>query len=140
MIDIENAIFSKVKSAVTEVFTKAFVESTYVDRVSSFPCVSLVESDNIDTVDTIEITGDVQHNTLTYDCNIYTTGDSKKSEAKQLADIVDTAMAKMGFRRTMRSQIPNVERTIYRITMRFVGKVAQGVQDGDNVFYKIYKQ
>lgn len=141
MVDIENVVFSRVRTAVIAVYPKAFIESTYVDRVADFPCVSLVESDNTDYTRTIEISGDVKHNNLTYDCNIYTTGDGKKGEAKKIADIIDTAMAAMGFRRTMRSQTPNIERTIYRITMRFMGIATNGIRkDDDTIIFHIFKQ
>lgn len=140
MIDIENVVFDNVKTAILLEFPEAFIESTYVERPPSFPCVSLVESDSTSNTKTIEISGEIKHENLTYECNVYTNGNGKKMKAKQIADIVDTAMSVKGFRRTMRSQIPNVERTIYRITMRFVGTVAQGIEDGDNIIYLIYKQ
>lgn len=140
MIDIESGIFDRVKSAILSKFPNAFVESTYVDRPSSFPCVSLAEFDSVANTRTIEISGEVKHENITYECNIYVNGNGMKGKAKQIADIVDTVMSSMGFRRTMRSQIPNIERTIYRIVMRFSGTVAQGIKKGDDTFYRIYKQ
>lgn len=140
MIDIESIIFDTVKSAILSKFPNAFVESTYVERPSSFPCVSLVEFDSVANSRTIEISGEIKHENLTYESTIYTDGKGMKTKAKQIADIIDTAMSNMGFRRTMRSQIPNIERTIYRVIMRFSGTVSQGIKKGDNTIYRIYKQ
>ena len=51
----------------------------------------------------------------------------KKAEAKSIADIVDATMLSMKFSRNMRSQIPNIDRAIYRVTMRFEAVVGEPI-------------
>ena len=63
-----------------------------------------------------------------YEINVYSDKQTgKKAEAKAIADIVDEAMQSMKFSRNMRSQIPNIDRTIYRVTMRFEAVVGEPI-------------
>jgi hypothetical protein len=77
-----------------------------------------------------------------YECNVYSDKENgKKAEAKQIADIVDNAMQSMKFTRTMRSQIPNQDRTIYRVTMRFEAVVGEPIVNNDGTTtLQMYRQ
>lgn len=132
MIDIENLVCDKVFRAVSAAFTNAVCYSEYVEVPAAFPCVTLYEADNRSyrPSDDEQLSDHQVH--VMYECNVYSDKtDGKKAEAKQIADIVDNAMQSMKFSRTMRSQIPNVDRTIYRVTMRFEAVVGEPIVNDD---------
>ena len=121
MIDIENIVFNYVANALRAEFPGISVYGEVVETPSSFPSVSLVEDDNseIATNKTLGRLPETACN-LMYTANVYSnlkTG--KKAQAKAIMDVIDTWMHHMGFERTMRSQLPNVDRTIYRVTARY---------------------
>lgn len=140
MIDVENLVYEKVYTAVKSKHPTVFMESTYVNRVSSYPCVSLVEEDNAVYPKTQDLSNRENHASVMYECNVYTDGIGRKQEAKRIANTVDQAMSNMGFTRIFRSQIPNAERAIYRITIRYKAVISTGVKDGENTIFYIYNK
>lgn len=144
MIDIENKVFNDVAEALKTKFKTEYPKLTiygeYVEVPSSFPCVTLVEESNSVYLNSQDDVGVEHHASLMYEVNVYANDtNGKKALAKSIADVVDTEMAKMKFTRTMRSQIPNQDRTIYRITMRYTAVVGQARSDEDgNLIYQMY--
>ena len=121
IIDIESQVFNTVANALRAAYTNISVYGEYVETPSTFPAVSLVEDDNIEveTNVTLDRSPEMACN-LMYTANVYSnlqTG--KKDQAKAIMDIIDDCMHQFGFTRTMRSQLPNVDRTIYRVTARY---------------------
>lgn len=121
MIDLENEVFNTVANALRASYSGISVYGETVETPSSFPSVSLVEDDNseIEFNKTLARKPETACN-LMYTANVYSnlkTG--KKAQAKAIMDVIDQRMHDMGFIRTMRSQIPNLDRTIYRITARY---------------------
>lgn len=145
MIDIENIVFDTVYNALNTAYGSTYPDMTiygeYVPAPSGFPSVQIVEADNY----TYTRTQDEQlteHNArLMYTVDVYTDNiTGKKSLAKQIANTVDTEMQNMKFTRTMYSQTPNVDRTIYRITMRYEAVVAEPKTIDGNTVYQMYRQ
>ena len=120
MIDIENDVFTAVATAVRTAHSGTYVVGEYVPAPKTFPAVSIVESDNrvLERYRTENIENAVS---VMYEVNIYSNKASgKKSEAKAIAATVDTAFTSLGFTRTMRSQVANLnDATIYRIICRY---------------------
>lgn len=128
MIDIENLVCDKVFRAVNTAHANAICYSEYVEVPAAFPCVTLYEADNRSyrPSDDNQLADHQVH--VMYECNVYSNAQNgKKAEAKAIADIVDATMQSMKFTRTMRSQIPNQDRTIYRVTMRFEAVVGEPI-------------
>lgn len=127
MIDIENEVFNTVVNALRAVYGDGIsVYGEYVEAPERFPSVSLVEDDNreIEENKTLARLPETASQ-LMYTANVYSNLTSgKKTQAKAIMDIVDDCMRNFGFIRTMRSQLPNVDRTIYRVTARYT-KVIQ---------------
>ena len=121
MIDIENQVFNTVVNALRASYNGISVYGEYIETPSSFPCVTLVEDDNSEIVSNTTLYRNPETaSNLMYTANVYSnlkTG--KKAQAKAIMDVVDAQMRNMGFNRTMRSQLPNVDRTIYRVTARY---------------------
>lgn len=121
MIDIESNVFNYVANALRASCDSISVYGEEVETPSSFPSVSLVEDDNseIESNLTLDRTPETACN-LMYTANVYSNLKSgKKAQAKAIMDIIDAKMHEMGFIRTMRNQLPNLDRTIYRVTARY---------------------
>lgn len=127
MIDIENEIFNIVSTKLRDNFPKIYVVGEYVKSPSSFPCVSIMETDNQiyrNTRDTGHIENHVQ---VLYEANVYSNKTSgKKAECKNIMACIDSEMERMGFTRTLMSAIPNeLDATVYRLTARYRAVVSK---------------
>lgn len=128
MIDIENIVFTALADAIRTAYPTASVYGEFVEVPASFPCISIVEADNRVLERTRDLDGVEHYAQLMYEINIYTNDASgKKTKAKAIANLIDGIMGGMLFTRTFRGQTPNVDRSIYRITMRYSGVVREGV-------------
>ena len=120
MIDLEFDIFDTVSKELKTAHPGLLVISDYTVAPAKFPVVTLVEADNriLDRMRTNNIENAV---TVMYEANIYSNkAVGKKSEAKAIANTVDAAFNGLGFTRTFRQQIPNMnDATIYRIVCRY---------------------
>ena len=72
----------------------------------------------------------------TFTVNIFTVSETPKSDAKAIAQNVDGTMKTLGFRRAMYLRTPNVDRNIYRLTLRYSGLVSMGY-DGEERHFNI---
>ena len=121
VIDVENEVFNTVATTLRATYNGISVYGEQVETPSSFPSVSLVEDDNseIEFNKTLARTPETACN-LMYTVNVYSNLKSgKKAQAKSIMDTIDARMHDMGFTRTMRNQLPNLDRTIYRVTARY---------------------
>ena len=136
MIDLENDIFTYVAAAVRTAHPEAEVISEYTEAPASFPCVTIVEADNrvLQYMRTVKIENAAS---VMYEANIYSNAVSgKKSQAKSIANTLDTAFESAGFTRTMREQIPNLrDSTIYRIVCRYEAVIG-AEQSGKYLIYQ----
>lgn len=144
MIDIENKVFNELAEAVRNEFKteypKLSVIGEHIDIPPSFPCVTIAEDDNYPYARSQDDVSIEHHVNVVYSVNVYTNNvNGKKALAKAIADVIDTKMQSLKFTRRMRSQIPNQDRSIYRITMRYSAIVENARIDEDgNLTYQIY--
>lgn len=140
MIDIENKVFDTVYTAVIAQYSEAEFLGEYEETPGKFPCITLIQEDSR----TYELSQDDSladhHESVMFECNIYTTGASKKAIAKAIANLVDATMQNMKFTRTFMGQTPNQDRNVYRITMRYEAVVAESVTSGSNTIYQMYRR
>lgn len=127
MIDIENYVFTTVKNAVTTAYPKAKVNSSIVETSSEFPCVSLIEADNYTYTRSLDGSNKEHHANVMYECNVYANDKNRKATAKAISNVVDNTMQSMKFTRTFKEAVPNQDRSVFRITMRYEGIVEEGV-------------
>ena len=119
MIDIENKVLSVVREAVLAQYPTASVYGEYVEVPASFPCVTVTEDTNYTYVYTKDEQLAEHHAEVQYAVNVYSNKQTgAKLEAKAIMNIADNAMQGMKFWRTMTRQVPNVDRTIYRLIAR----------------------
>ena len=120
MIDLENDIFSAVAGALRDAHPGVYVTSEYVNAPPSFPAVSIIENGNsvVQRYRTLNIENAV---VVMYEVNVYSDKASgKKTEAKAIAETLDNKFAEIGFTRTMRNQVTNLnDASIYRIVCRY---------------------
>lgn len=143
MIDIENLIVDKINKAVAPLRTKypkLKVISEYVEMSAEFPVVCVVEEDNYTHLNTQDAELQEHEVNVMYAVYVYTTGPNRKSAAKAIANVVDTEMQNNLFTRTMMSQVSNVDRTVYRMIMRYTAVVAAPVVDGDTITFQMYRR
>lgn len=140
--DFENKVIDSVKTALSNAFSATYpnmpVYAEYVELPAAFPCVSIWMRDNAvytqgGAIDKIENKARV-----TFECNVFCNDGSKKTTAKNIAGVIDAAMENCGFTRTFYNPIPNVDRTIYRLTMRWEAVVSKGITDGENTTFYVF--
>ena len=137
MIDVENLVFTKVAEALRTEFPNAFVTGEYVDVPAKFPAVTIVEADNsiFERMRTTVIENAVA---VMYEVSVYSNkAAGKKTEAKAIMDVADSAFASLGFTRQMRQQVPNLnDARIYRVVSRYQAVIAPGNQQDEYLVYQ----
>lgn len=141
MIDIENKVLSVVREAVLAQYPTASVYGEYVEVPASFPCVTVTEDTNYTYVYTKDEQLAEHHAEVQYAVNVYSNKQTgAKLEAKAVMNIADNAMQGMKFWRTMTRQVPNVDRTIYRLIARYRAVVGEPTQVGDDLVFQMYQK
>ena len=127
MINIEEELFSDVATQVRATYPNIYMVGEYVKSPPSFPCVSFIEQDNYIYTKTQTSLSDENHCQVMYEVNVYSNKTvGKKTECKNIMALIDDAMLKKGFTRSMLQPIPNIDdATIYRIVARYTGVVSK---------------
>lgn len=132
MIDIESAVFTKVKAALTKQFPGITVESTTTYSPSKFPFVCIEETDNYAYLPTRDSQGNENHAVVVLEVNVYSNKASRrKSECKAILATVDTVLAGLGFTRNTKTPINMDNATKYRLFARYSAVVSK-----NNVIYR----
>lgn len=121
MIDVENEIFTIISTAVRAKYPKIYMTGEYLKSPPSFPCVSLIETDNQIYRNTRDSGSIENHVQVLYEVNVYSNKTSgKKSECKAIIALIDSEMELLGFTRTLMNPVPNeADATIYRMVARY---------------------
>lgn len=127
MIDKENEVYTLVKKAIIAEFPKADVSSVYAPTVATFPHISIVQTDSYENEEYRDSSNIEKLVTLTYQIDIYSNDKSKaKTICKKILSIVDTALRKKNFRRTVLTPVPNQnDASIYRLTAQYTVSATQ---------------
>lgn len=120
MIDIENAVFTEVATALRADFPGITVESVTTYSPSKFPCVCIEETDNYSLLSTRDTASNENHATVVYEVNVYSNkAKGKKTEAKAILAAVDSVLNGLGFTRTTKTPINLDDATKYRVFARY---------------------
>lgn len=135
MIDIESKVFDTVAGVLRSEYSEISIYGEYVAVPSSFPCVTLVEDDNY--VHRASQDENVENNVnVLYTLTVYSNKTpNRKAEAKAILAKADEVMNSLNFTRMLMSQIPNEDRTIYRIVAQYEATVSKG-KDGVHHIYR----
>ena len=119
MIDCENEVYTRIARVLRDKFPGINIAGEYVNAPSSFPHVSITQSDN--SVVPEQMTGSAEMAQVMFEINIYSNkADGRKTECKAIAKVIDDVMFRMNFKRMALTPIPNMEdATIYRIVARY---------------------
>ena len=140
MIDIEPVVFDRIARLLIQKYQGITVSDKYESVIASLPYVSIEEKDNYTHQKTQTEKAIENHANILYEVNVYTNGNNAKALCKSISSDIDEAMQSIYFTRTMTSQTPNIDRNIYRVTMRYTGVVNSGkIINGDTV-YSIFRR
>lgn len=133
MIDIENELFTEIATAVRAEFPGAYVTGEYVNAMSKFPAVYIMEQDNTVNKATRDTGGIENFADVMYQVDIFSNKNKgKKAECKAIASFIDGMFARFGFTRSFLNPVPNIDDgTIYRMTGRWLATVSK-----DNIIYR----
>lgn len=138
MIDVENVIFTHLATAIRSAFSGISVYGEYIETPASFPCVTVVEADNRVLESTRDLSGVEHYAKVMYEINVYTNdANGKKAKAKEISNVIDNVMSGLLFTRTFRGQTPNIDRTIYRITLRYEAVVREGIEMNGKIVHQM---
>lgn len=124
MIDIESQIFTKLDIALEADFGEISVESVTNYEPQHFPTVSIEEADNSALRRTQDSGSTENHVVVMYEVNVFTAGETAKSQAKAIFEIIDKIMTGMNFSRMRRTPMPMPDRTLYRLVGRYQAVVS----------------
>lgn len=139
MINIESTVFNAIATELRSQYDGISVYGEYVQAPESFPCVCIVEDDNYTPSELQSNTSLDMFAHINYTITIYTNntdGIGKKALGKEIADKVDDIMIRFRFRRIQKTQVPNIDRTIYRMVLRYQGVVQKS--DAKEDFYIVF--
>lgn len=135
MIDIENKIISDVTAALEAEFLadhpNLCVYDTEVEIPEGFPCVTMVMSENATLGRTREFGKATEnHAVVSLTVNVYTNNAAGKKElGKAIFNVIDGILQQYYFTRTMAMPMPNVDRTVARITGRYSATVGEPITE-----------
>lgn len=138
MINIENIVYTAVRTAVLTVDENIYVTGVYSPKIEKFPCVYFHLTDSSVVENNIDSTQIDYAQRVVFTVEVYTDyKNNKKVAAKDIFNAVDTAMTNMGFIRTFYSPTPNMDDTIQRILGRFKGAVTY---EETNSKFRVYQE
>ena len=145
MIDIENAVFDKLRTALRNAFLNEYPDLTILnDRPEAqqkFPCVVITQDDNSTYNRGQTVAGEDQYAEVMFTIDVYTAVVSGgKTLAKKIAAVADAEMLSLFFSRMFLRETPNVDRKLKRITARYKAVVGKAEVTGDSINYLIYRR
>ena len=123
MIDHENEIFGIIYTAVTDYDSNIYVTKEKSVAPPSFPCVLVEETDSYNPVEYQQVSSyeEIAARVVTT-VEVYSNKPSgKRQEAKSILTVVDDALRRNGFRRTMKNYLDLTDNntTIIRLLARY---------------------
>ena len=119
MIDCENEVYTRIADRLRKAVPGIDISGVYVNIPSAFPHVSIEQSDS--RVVKKQTDGEHEMAEVSFEVNVYSNArNQRKSEANNIANLIDEMLFGMNFRRISRGPTPNPEDlAIYRITARY---------------------
>lgn len=116
IVDIYNEVFTKLK---TEIPT-ANILPEYPIGAPIFPCIIVEEKSNNSLLNTVDTSGE-NHNVLSFEINIFSNAENKRSVCRELRIKVDSIMSDLyGMNRTNSMPVPNYsDLNIYRYMLTY---------------------
>lgn len=140
MIDIQNKVYTVCAEALRAAHPGIDVSARYIEKPAKFPHISIVEYDNAAYEQSQTLGVYENHAQLMYQVDIHSNDATyAQSICRDIAKTVDEKFAEMGFTRRSMFPTPNIDRTIYRLTLRYSAVISQPiVADNGNKTYLSY--
>ena len=130
MIDIENTIFSPIRTALVNQFEDIFVTSEPTATTAHFPAVSIVQQDNYMSINKLDNSGRERYATVMFQVDVYSNKASgKKSQCKEIMSFIDDLLFALNFTRLSLTPIPMENLGYYRLSARYRAET-----DGDTMY------
>lgn len=126
MLDKENEIYTRVYNKVIAEFPNADMDSSYQPYPSSFPHVTLYQSDSYTPSERTDSSLMPKFAVVSFEVNVYSNKkNGRKQECKKIMSIIDDEMHRMNFTRIVLTPIPDMnDASIYRLTARYTGEIS----------------
>ena len=130
MIDIESQIYSPIRTALVNAYDGIFVTSEPTATSAKFPAVSIVQQDNYMSINKLDNSGEERFATIMFQVDVYSNKASgKKSQCKEIMNVVDTMLFALNFTRLSLTPIPMANDGYYRLSARYRAET-----DGTNLY------
>ena len=123
MIDIENQVFTELKTKLLAEKSNLKVDSVFQNTPSSFPFVSCEMIGNSKSLSLNDMCGGEKGSNITFEIHIYSKSSTKKTEAKEISQIVDEYFNSIGFWR--QSYVPFQDNETFRIVLMYGAVVSK---------------
>ena len=141
MVDVINVILRHVKNAVTAEYQDCECLSYNPDSISKYPCVTVSEMDNYTYEESLDNENKEHHAVVVVELNAYSNStEGAKTQAKKIMNIADNTMLGLRFVRTMKTEVPNRDRSVYRIYARYKAVVSEEFVDGGDTIHQVYRR
>lgn len=129
MIDIETPMFDMMAEQLRNRFVGIKVYGEELSAPSTFPCVSIVETDNTTKISTQDSGSYENHAAVVFTVNVYSNKtNGKKSECKTILSFIDNMLINLGFARTMKEHITMNNATVCRMIARYTATVSKNLE------------
>lgn len=130
MIDIENKIYSPIRTALVNAYEGIYVTSEPTATSAKFPAVSIVQEDNYMSISKLDNSGEEKFATVMFQVDVYSNKASgRKSQCKEIMGVIDTILYQMNFTRLSLTPVPMANEGYYRLTARYRAET-----DGTNLY------
>lgn len=120
MIDIESKVYSPIATALKAAYSNIFVTSEPTPIPEKPLVVGIVQMDNYMSINRMDNSGRERFSTLMFQVDVYSNKQTgKKSQCKEVMNVVDKMMFDMNFTRLSLTPIPSPETGYYRYTARY---------------------
>ena len=130
MIDIENKIYSPIRTALVDAYDGIYVTSEPTATTAKFPAVSIVQEDNYMSINKLDNSGAERFATVMFQVDVYSNKASgRKSQCKEIMNVVDNMLFALNFTRLSLTPIPMANDGYYRLSARYRAET-----DGTNLY------
>ena len=130
MIDIENKIYSPIRTALVNAYDGIYVTSEPTATSAKFPAVSIVQQDNYMSINRLDNSGTEQFATVMFQVDVYSNKASgRKAQCKEIMGVIDTMLYQLNFTRLSLTPIPMANEGYYRLSARYRAET-----DGTNLY------
>ena len=120
MIEIEAKIYTPLRNALVAAYPSIFVTSEPTATQARFPAVSIVQQDNYMSINKLDNSGVERFATVMFQIDVYSNKASgKKSQCKEIMNVIDKLMFDMNFTRLALTPIPMENDGYYRLSARY---------------------